>query len=318
MAINLITRKRPMWVSIVIIVAAFLLIVAAAAIWMWNIWIAHAQTPWIDLMAALIAVLGVIFAFVPLLPMILPSRGAVSSSIPVVSKLDRSDLNMGTVENAYFPYVNKPKPIMTQYEAALQTLRGAKLRKQEGIYGLFVTGETNAGKTRLVVEALNAEMPDWYVILLPSRGDVEIPNRGNIVVFIDALQEYASPVVSGSEVAPRKSDGDLADLKATLNKIRATARRCVVVVTSRSEDEERVRQAKFGWLIDNLKPVILDIRNATPEEVTGILDEFKQKGAEYIDEFDGTLGSLVLGFKKKRTQYFENLAKPAQTVLQAM
>ena len=100
-----------------------------------------------------------------------------------------------------------------------------------------------------------------------------------------------------------------------------TVEHLVVVATCRLEDETRVG-ARLRWLFDQLKVITLRsfrVEVTDPESAT-IIDLFRQHGAIDVGDWDGTLGSLVLGLSKKQSQY-EQLVQahhPAVAVLRAI
>src|SRR5205807_5665846 len=53
-------------------------------------------------------------------------------------------------------------------------------------------------------------------------------------------------------------------------------------------------------------------------ESAKIIDEFKRLGSKHVEDWDGTLGSLVLGLSTKNQEYLRINNTPAATVLRAM
>src|SRR3989440_370950 len=79
----------------------------------------------------------------------------------------------------------------------------------------------------------------------------------------------------------------------------------VIVATCRIEDKEHV-QAELDWLLDQLTLVNVPSFNANKEDPQSLqaITEFQKRGTVLIDDWDGTLGSLVLGLSRKNSQYY--------------
>jgi len=247
--------------------------------------------------------------------------------LPYARELVRESVSfrMGDTSAANFDYITEP--IQNAYDTARQALHDASMgagSKQ----GILILGIANAGKTRLAFEALTQTLPDWKVLLwnaaydTPSKSPVPTVSRGSgLVVFIDDLQEYVPPEGHDADMLVFLSDNRIATLQEFLKNL-YTTKHLVVVATCRLEDETRVG-ARLRWLIDQLKVVALRSFSVeiTDPESARIIDLFQQHGATNIEEdWDGTLGSLVLGLSKKLSQY-EDLVQshnPAVTVLRAM
>jgi predicted negative regulator of RcsB-dependent stress response len=179
----------------------------------------------------------------------------------------------------------------------------------------------------LAFEALTQTLPNWKVLLwnaaydTPSKVPAPTVSRGSgLVVFIDDLQEYVPPEGRDADMLVFLSDNRIATLQEFLKNV-YTAKHLIVVATCRLEDETRVG-ARLRWLFDQLKMIALPsfrVETNDPESAR-IIDLFQQHGATDVGDWDGTLGSLVLGLSKKRSQY-EDLVQshhPTVTVLRAM
>ncbi len=194
-------------------------------------------------------------------------------------------------------------------------------------HGILILGTANAGKTRLAFEALTQTLPGWKVLLWnaandsPSKVPAITGSKGRgFVIFIDDLQEYVPFQSHDGEVLISIPDNRIATLQAFLDNAHRK-KRLIVVATCRSEDETRVG-ARLRWLFDQLKVITLpnfQVNIINPESAR-IIHLFQQHGATEINDWDGTLGSLVLGLSKKQSQY-EDLVQshhPAVLVLRAM
>jgi tetratricopeptide (TPR) repeat protein len=215
---------------------------------------------------------------------------------------------------------------MRAYDIGKRVLR----ESSDGVgpkHGILILGAANVGKTRLALEALIQTLPDWNVFLWNSTYNslskvplLTISRRSGLVIFIDDLQEYVPPENCNTDGSVFIPDNRIATLQAFLNNMLMT-RHLVVVATCRLEDEIRVG-ARLRWLFEQLE--IITLRNFRVEtsnpETANIINLFQQHGSAHIEDWDGTLGSLVLGLSKKRSQY-EDLVQshnPTVIVLRAM
>ena len=81
------------------------------------------------------------------------------------------------------------------------------------------------------------------------------------------------------------------------------AKQAIILATCRSEERTRV-EAQFGWLFEELAIVeVPDLLTFPSELQAEIVERFKRLGARHTDEWDGKLGSLVLGLSRKHFQY---------------
>ena len=248
--------------------------------------------------------------------------------LPYARELVResASFRMGDTDAANFDYIIEP--IQEAYDTARRTLKDASIEASPK-QGILILGVANTGKTRLAFESLTQTLPDWKVFLWSPTYDApeKVPqftiSRGRgLVVFIDDLQMYVPPEGPNTDLAGVTSDNRIATLQAFLNKLQ-TMGHWVVVVTCRFEDETRVG-ARLRWLFDQLQEIRLRsfwVETSDPISAR-IIDLFQQHGIteEEVKDWDGTLGSLVLGLSKKRGQYEELVLRqsPSVTVLHAM
>ncbi len=278
---------------------------------------------WATIVSTLVTVFGVVFAF---LPLISSSDKPEASALPLARELVResASFRMGDTTAANFDYITAP--IKHAYDTARQALHDASVGAGSK-RGILIFGLANAGKTRLAFEALTQTLPDWNVLLWNATYDtlskVPVPtvSRGSdLVVFIDDLQEYVLAEGSDADRLGFLSDTRIATLQAFLHTMQ-TAKHLVVVATCRLEDETRVG-ARLRWLFDQLKVIKLRsfrVEVTDPESAT-IIDLFRQHNAINVEDWDGTLGSLVLGLSKKQSQYEQLVHShhPAVAVLRTM
>ena len=153
--ISLEVKKRPLWLSIIIIVAIILSWAIAITLWLIFIFQAHKDTQWIDMVAAVFTAVGVLLTLIQMAPLIFPPGVPVGSSVRRPAQLDRQLLNMGEDSAAYFPYVSAP--VQQTYDTAIQTLR--KIRK--------AGSAKQRGKSGLLI--LGAVVGIWLTVVLPRR-----------------------------------------------------------------------------------------------------------------------------------------------------
>jgi hypothetical protein len=315
---------KRLWKRIIPAIIAISLLIAGALVWILNT--EHIiQGDWSNILPVVFLALGVIVA---LLTWLFPFSAdqPEAPSLPLARELvrDSASFRMGDTTAANFDYITEP--IKNTYETARQALHDASIGVGSK-RGILILGIANTGKTRLAFEALTKTLPDWKVLLWSAAYDSpsEVPaptvSRGSgLVVFIDDLQEYVPPEDYDAEVRGFISDNRIATFQAFLHTMQTTEH-LVVVATCRLEDETRVG-ARLRWLFDQLKVIALPSFRveATDPESANIIGLFQQHGATDVGDWDGTLGSLVLGLSKKRSQY-EDLVQShnsAVMVLRAM
>src|SRR5262249_17390082 len=138
-------------------------------------------------------------------------------------------------------------------------------------------------------------------------------------IFIDDVQDYVSTSMREREGGVFTPAPQATTLRSLLETVRQHIQRVVVVVTCRLEDEAEVR-AQVGHLFTELVIVTLP-RFKTDQhgpEAAQIITHFQSYGAPHLEDWDGTLGSLVLGLSRKNEQYLKLRNQPAAMVLRAM
>ncbi len=311
---------KRLWIRLIITTFALLLIAFCVGLIIWG---SNSSSTDIALgllagITALVAVGQWVFPF--------SSEKPEQLILPYARELvrDSASFRMGDTTAANFDYITEP--IKNAYDTARQALHDASIGAGSK-HGILILGIANAGKTRLTFEVLTQTLPDWKVLLWNAAYDrpSEVPaptvSRGSgLVVFIDDLQEYVPPEGYDGDVLGFISDNRIATLQVFLLNMHA-AEHLVVVATCRLEDETRVG-ARLRWLFDQLE--VIKLRSyrveVTDPESAKIIDLFQQHGATDVGDWDGTLGSLVLGLSKKQGQY-EQLVQshhPTVAVLRAM
>ncbi len=270
-----------------------------------------------------------------------------------VTSLRPNQLKLGDDAAATFPYVREPveeafQSVCTRLRGGgeAETLSGEPDASSEARWkrGILVTGEANAGKTRLAFEALRATLPDWDVLqwsaaftpdLFPSIRRAITGRR--IVIWIEDLQEYAPPEGSASALdwhGPATTSR-AETLRALVTMVRETAIQEIELATCRQEDAERTRQA-LGWPFEEYDEVEIPAFPSEPDapDARHIISLFEAKAAQqqplhrqspnparvHPRDWDGTMGSLVLGLTRKEQQYISLVMSgdPAATILKAM
>lgn len=242
-----------------------------------------------------------------------------------VEKLRLESFKLGDSAAAHFPFVTTP--VKMPYQRAMSALQDARDETHRKKRGILVIGESNAGKTRLALEVVLRTLSTW--LLLRWRPDYtkdDFPSAHNledkyIVLFLDDLQEYIVETLPKNrrekEFPP--SNSHEASLRSLIEILYQASPHIVIVATCRRENLEQV-QAMCGWLLLQLAEIRVptfspDIRNTSTSK---IIDAFKQQKKKiYIEDWDGTLGSLVLGLSTKRDQYL-NFPQHTRAVLKAM
>jgi tetratricopeptide (TPR) repeat protein len=241
-----------------------------------------------------------------------------------VDDLEPLTFQMGDSAAANFPFI--AAPVQQVFDEITRALHAAA--DEEGAKsGVLIVGPANAGKTRLAYEAIRRTLPEWWVVRwneaykaadLPSP---ETLHERDIVFFIDDLQEYAPGEGMSASAELLALANRAPSLREAVQLARQTAHRVVVVAACRAESQVAA-QAELGWLFEELK--VIDAPRFSPDETqqdaARAIKAFTAAGAQHADEWDGTLGSLVLGLARKREQYMQlvNAGDLAATVLRAM
>jgi hypothetical protein len=147
-------------------------------------------------------------------------------------------------------------------------------------------------------------------------------NEQNIVIFLDDLQKYVPLVESITTNAPYEVAREkIETLHYLLRTVRASAKRVKIIATCRLEDEIKVN-SELGNIFEELEVIILKQFNQDINDVEtkSIFYEFKKAGVEHIEDWDGTIGSLVLGLSRKTSIYHKLVLQrhPSAVILKAM
>jgi tetratricopeptide (TPR) repeat protein len=251
---------------------------------------------------------------------ILTQQTLSTSSLIPVKEIKLATLNLGDDQSASFPYLSSIFP--EAYEQATRIVREALVDAQQR--GLLITGAPMAGKTRLAYQCMLEFAPDWLTLTwtrgltaaaLPAP---EMVSGQRLILFLDDLQLYAESE-SGDEVAGTTNDLPLDRLYLTLVQ---HAAQVVIVATCRATDLSRAETtASLRWLFEKVQ--VVEIPFIPDERQSAVIDLLKATNATrdyHNDDFDSTLGSLLLGLSRKREQYLElkNQRHPGYLLLRAM
>jgi tetratricopeptide (TPR) repeat protein len=240
--------------------------------------------------------------------------------LPLAKDLRAANFKLGDDSAAETQYIIAP--VQEVYLRAMNTLRDAAARTTGAKNGVIVQGVANAGKTRLAFEVVRKSLPNWRVLIWhPDDEEPALaPLRDqNVIIFIDDLQEHAPSEIRYARGAAQALDNRALALRKMEEIVRGAARQVVIVATCRSEDVVRT-QARVGWLFAELETVEMPVFPLQGPEVEHIIEEFRRQALQRMQDWDGTLGSLVLGLSAKRQAYAELAVErdPARQVLQAM
>src|SRR5205085_10229859 len=113
----------------------------------------------------------------------------------------------------------------------------------------------------------------------------ELLRDKHLALFIDDLQDHISGLQEPSSI-----------LKTLVETLTQEASHVVIVATCRTENKKQV-QKNLDWLFEQLSNIVLpSFRTDTEDpEVRQIIDEFERHGSIRLNDWDGTLGSLLLG-----------------------
>jgi hypothetical protein len=207
-----------------------------------------------------------------------------------------------------------------------------------------VLGTSNAGKTRLAYEAIHQTLPEWSVLVWSPtyRSAADLPPindfRGrDVILFVDNVPNYApaAPAIQTATTSTSEGAGTTVSTTATLASPEADtlltlyqraeqhASRLAIVATCRIDGmSEHRAEGALRWLFNLLTPIRVTTFSESPEDPRSkeIIAEFVEAGSMHVEDWNGKIGSLVLGFSDKRQQFDMLLSEgsPAVTVLCAM
>src|SRR5437588_1571696 len=247
------------------------------------------------------------------------------AKLTIAHNLLLDSFKLGDSSAANFPYVIQP--IQNVYDKALLALHEASTETGRAKSGLLIFGESNSGKTRLALETLRLALPNWPVLRWrPDYRTNNVPpekflSGKFLVLFIDDLQDYVPTLITGTDSGNLAFDSPATTLRTLLEILLQAAEKVVVIATCRTEDKLRV-QAVLTWLFDKLVDVTVPSFSTreNDNEAELVVTKFQERGTINRNDWDGTLGSLVLGLSTKNSQYLAltQAHASAATILQAM
>jgi len=173
--------------------------------------------------------------------------------------------------------------------------------------GICVVGLPAQGKTRLIWDAMQAELGDWTLVRwLHERQqsfDYAAQRGQRLVLWLDDLHEFANP-------------NEATTINDLPRRFTEAGARLIVIATCRDGDNYTQAQKHLGSLLERLH--IIPLENISAGEAVDLAKELTRAGVEvHGDEFDGTPGSLVLGVQRMTGRYL-HLTSSAQQVLKTM
>jgi hypothetical protein len=245
--------------------------------------------------------------------------------LTLVSDLRPESLKLGDNIAATFPYVITP--IQEPYNIAIQALHDASDEAKRSKHGILILGESNAGKTRLALEALRKTLPTFPVLrwwpdyMIEHIPPVEFLSGKHLVLLIDDIQDYVPSQLRNSDSRGTIFDSRATALRTLIEILLQVAKPVVIIATCRTEDKSHT-QIALNWLFSRLSHITIPTFNINTRDpkAAQTIAEFQQQGPINIEEWDGTLGSLVLGLASKNSQYLAMAESkvPSVIVLQAM
>lgn len=245
-------------------------------------------------------------------------------SIGSVRNLRHNSLNLGDDFAADFPYVGE------RFEELVASARRKSHELVSGhsrSKGWLILGQSNSGKSRLAFEITKQVFPEWSYVVWTSamppldQASIESIKGNSVALILDGLDELSVRPDQGDDeyLSLVASYAGLAfELRRMLYLIERNASKSVIIATCR-ENALRSTTAMLDWLISDLEVVNIPRFNTKYEE-RAILKAFSRVGAPYLEDWDGTVGSLVLGLSAKGEVYSQLVKgrSPATQILQAM
>ncbi len=204
--------------------------------------------------------------------------------------LDDLRLKLGPTPNAaYFA-----RDADDRARAAIRAV--AKGDDPEHRLGLIVFGPPLVGKSRLAVQALRAEVPDFPLLIWPHgdtapRPEALAPLAGKpLVLLLDDLQEFASQNEAGR-------------VTEAVEYLRTACQPLVVVATCRAGADRTAVEGAFPALLERLEKLSVLPMEVGSTEAQRFLQTMRDAHAElHAQSFDGTPGSALLDLDRRTQQ----------------
>jgi tetratricopeptide (TPR) repeat protein len=228
-------------------------------------------------------------------------------------------VNRPNLEDSNFALGPHPSEVYFRRPAFTQvcdTLRQVVAGGADGHSGVIVCGASAVGKTRLVLEALRQEVPDFQLLVWRHR-DGALPlaafdrfRNQCLALLLDDLHEFR-----------RQDEAD--DVLAAISRLRQVCKTLVVAATSRVDpDQDGARRylISLNAVIKQLARLTLAPMDPKSDEAQRFLREMADAGLEVRRKsFDGTPGSALLDLDR-RTAHLRDPAfsRDALAVLKAL
>lgn len=185
-----------------------------------------------------------------------------------------------------------------EFQAVREAVRAA-VRQQHG--GVVLFGPPMIGKTRMALEALRCEAPDFLLLPWPRHeiapSALDMFAGCPVALLLDDLQEMTHYHESG-------------EIVAAVRRLLATTERLIVVATSRSGADEAATRRHFEGLFESLGLQVVQLAPMEPDATEGAeflafvraLAAAEPERHLHFDAFDGTPGSVLLGLERRTTQ----------------
>jgi tetratricopeptide (TPR) repeat protein len=260
-----------------------------------------------------------------------PSGG---TQIVPVKDLRFKSFKLGDDAAASFPYV--VEPVKEVYNQSIQILQEALDPTRRVKAGVLFLGESNAGKTRLALESIKQVLSGWLLLrwqpyyTINHIPPIQTIKDKSLVLLLDDLQEYLSVQIPEIKtISPKDNlylnmtsqleNPSIIALRELLETLLQVTPNIVIVATCRTEYLEKLNAELGEHLLIRLRKLYLPSFNSNSEnfQAKQVITAFQKKGNIYLEDWDGTIGSLILGLSRKYEQYIV-LPRHVQAILKTI
>ena len=223
-----------------------------------------------------------------------------------------------------FPVKNLSKPdenmrellknlvhVYTEYYYQRSEIESELTRILEKHRKVLLVGRAKSGKTRMILEILARGSNDVFkgaTIFIPEPSIninyIQIPRRFGLlkwrhsVIFFDNIDMHIRNGVN---------------IKTVISKFNKASKKLTVIMTCRLEEINKIR---ISELVTDAE--ILYLRDISHEEAIKIAKKLHDEGIKVnIKDFDGTIGSFILGISEKK-EYYSNVSEPEKCIMRAV
>lgn len=218
-------------------------------------------------------------------------------------RLTNAQFNLGTkvYERFYFK--------RAAYERACDEVRKVRRNRANGKRGIIIVGDTMVGKTRLALEVIRAELPDYDLLKWPRDANPDPASlnayrRMRLVVLIDDLQSFAQAGRAPSVLEALDPLLDNPQLVIVATSWGGTYWSGASGVSAAFTLNMSAVSTAFAHLIDLLTKIELGKLNE--DEKAAFFAELARKGIPYDEQdkvdSDDTVGSVLLGLASRIAQ----------------